>query len=235
MNSITLTLLCILTFLIAYRFYATKIERIWDVDPNRPTPAVRNYDGVDYVPAKNWFILFGHHFSSIAGAGPIIGPIIALTLWGWVPALLWVVLGSILLGGTHDFGSLMVSIREEGSTIGEIAARSISRKAKLILSIFTWLALILVIAVFAYLGAKTFVTQPEVVIPSLGIIPLSILVGFSLYRAQWNSSIVTTISLFIIIVLIILGKKFPIVITMGDSQTFWVIVDRKSTRLNSSH
>ena len=158
MNSVLVIFISIAAFAIGYRFYAKKIEDIWGIDAGRPTPATVKCDGVDYVPAKNWLVLFGHHFSSIAGAGPIIGPIIGVYLWGWLPTLLWVVLGSILLGGIHDFGTLITSVREEGATINDIAAKAISRKAKIILAIFTWLALILVIAVFAYLGAKTLVT-----------------------------------------------------------------------------
>ena len=157
MNAVFIVIITIFIFIVAYQFYASKIANIWGIDPKRPTPAISKCDNVDYVPAKNWLVLFGHHFASIAGAGPIIGPVIACTLFGWFPSLIWVVLGSIFLGGIHDFGSLMISVREEGVTIGDIAAKSISHKAKLIFSIFTLLALILVIAVFAYLGAKSLV------------------------------------------------------------------------------
>ncbi len=222
-NAFYLMLAVILTFILAYRSYIRKIENIWQIDPERPTPAATRFDGVDFLPAKNWLVLFGHHFSSIAGAGPIIGPVIACYLWGWGPSLLWVVLGSIFLGCIHDFGSLIISVREEGITIGEIASRSISRKAKLILSVFTWLALILVIAVFAYLGAKTLVTQPEIVVPSLGIIPLAVLVGLGLYRFKWPATPVTAAGLVLLAGLIITGKSFPVKLP-GDSQTAWIIV-----------
>lgn len=223
MNSVVVILIVMVAFGTAYRFYATKMEAVWAVDPSRQTPAHTRYDGVDYVPSRNWLVLFGHHFSSIAGAGPIIGPIIACTLWGWVPALLWVVFGSIFLGGIHDFGSLMVSVREDGMTIGDIAAKSISYKAKLILSVFTWLALILVIAVFAHLGAKTFVTQPEIVLPSFGIIPIAVFVGIALYRLKYNSTAVTIVGLLALGALIVVGKFYPVILHVKDSQTIWIL------------
>lgn len=210
-------------FIAAYIFYGRKITGLWQPDESRTTPAVSKYDGVDYVPAKHWLVLFGHHFASIAGAGPIIGPVIACCLWGWFPALLWVVFGSIFFGGIHDFGSLIISVREEGLTIGDIAAKSISRKAKLILSIFTFLALILVIAVFAYLGADTFVTQPEIVLPSLGIIPLAVLTGLALYRFKWNPVAVTVAGLAAMTALLVLGELFPVKIP-GGGLNIWLII-----------
>lgn len=223
MNSVFVLTFSALLFVLGYGIYATKIEKFWNIDRNRPTPAVAKFDGIDFVPAKNWIVLFGHHFSSIAGAGPIIGPILACLFWGWLPALLWVVLGSIFLGGIHDFGSLMISIREGGATIGDVAARSISQKAKIILSVFTWLALILVIAVFAYLCADTFVTQPEIVLPSLGLIPLAIVVGLALYRFKLNSKATTTAGLVLMAALIVVGNIFPVRIT-GNAQAVWLVV-----------
>ena len=222
MNSLVIIFLSLAAFITAYIFYGRTIESLWQINPERKTPAETHYDGVDYVPSKNWLVLFGHHFASIAGAGPIIGPVIAVCFWGWGPALLWVVFGSIFLGGIHDFGSLMISIREEGVTIGDIASKSISRKAKLILSVFTWLALILVIAVFAYLGADTFVTQPEVVLPSLGLLPLAVAVGLALYRFKWNATAVTIISLLAVGALIYAGEFYPVKIG-GNALTTWLI------------
>src|SRR3990167_5307874 len=99
MNTLIIAAVAIVIFALAYKFYARKLESLWSVDGEWPTPAHTKYDKVDYVPAKNWLVLFGHHFSAIAGAGPIIGPIIALSIWGWGPAILWAVIGSIFIGG----------------------------------------------------------------------------------------------------------------------------------------
>lgn len=174
---------------------------------------------MDYVPAKNWLVLFGHHFASIAGAGPIIGPVIAVMLWGWLPAFLWVVAGTIFMGGVHDFGSLITSVREEGSSIADIASRVISRRAKVIMSLFVWLALILVIAVFAYLSADTFVKEPRIVLPSLGLLPVAMAVGFLLYMARANSILVTVFGLLSLAGLFLLGNALPLSIGL----TPWVL------------
>jgi len=165
---------------------------------------------VDYVPAKNWLVLFGHHFSSIAGAGPIIGPVIAVMLWGWLPALIWVIVGSIFIGGVHDFGALITSVREGGSSVTDIAGHVISTKAKIIFSLFVWLALILVIAVFAYLCADTFVKSPQIVVPSLGLIPVAVVVGYLLYYVRANSVLATVLGLVALTGLIFLGNILPI-------------------------
>ncbi|MDP2653329.1 MAG: carbon starvation protein A [Candidatus Omnitrophota bacterium] len=223
MNALTLIIFAAAAFILAYRFYARRIESIWDVDPSRPTPAHTRCDGRDFVPAKHWLILFGHHFSSIAGAGPIVGPIIALTVWGWLPALLWVVFGSIFLGSVHDFGSLMMAVREKGTSIGDIAEMTISRRAKLLLSIFTLLALILVVAVFAYFAADTFVKEPDIIIPSLGLIPVAVITGFFLYKLNANTVIVTIAGLLALAGLMKLGALFPIDLG-ANALTVWMVV-----------
>lgn len=210
MNSLFIILITLGLFFLAYRFYAGKLERLWSIDPKRATPAYSKYDSVDFIPAKNWLVLFGHHFASIAGAGPIIGPVIAVMLWGWLPALLWIVLGTIFIGGVHDFGALITSVREGGSSIANIAQDAISYKAKIIFSLFVWLALILIIAVFAYLCADTFIKRPQIVLPSLGLIPIAMLVGYLLYGLRANSVLVTVFGLISLAGLILLGNAMPI-------------------------
>ncbi|MCM8796659.1 MAG: carbon starvation protein A [Candidatus Omnitrophica bacterium] len=210
MSSLLIIFVSGIAFFLAYRFYASKAERIFNIDPRRATPAYAKFDSVDYIPAKNWLVLFGHHFSSIAGAGPIIGPVIAVTLWGWMPALLWVVLGTIFIGGIHDFGALVSSIREGGVSVADIASRTISRRAKIIFSLFVWCALILVIAVFIYLCADTFIKQPQIVLPSLGIIPIAILLGYLMYYVRVNSVLVTVLGLLFLALLLRYGDMFII-------------------------
>src|SRR3989338_4293123 len=113
-NSFAVIFICAVLFWWGYKFYCKRLENLWQIDTKRPTPAVSKYDGVDYIPARHWLVLFGHHFASIAGAGPIIGPVIACCLWGWFPALVWIVLGTIFIGGVHDFGALITSVRQGG-------------------------------------------------------------------------------------------------------------------------
>ena len=223
MNSLFIVFITLALFFWGYRIYARKIESLWQVDSKRPTPAVTKYDGIDYVPARHWLVLFGHHFSSIAGAGPIVGPVIACILWGWLPALVWIVFGTIFIGGIHDFGSLMCSVRQEGSSIADIAKGVISNKAKIIFSVFVWLALILVIAVFTYLCADTFVKEPKIVLPSLGLIPVAIVVGFLLYNVKTNNLLTTVFGLLILTGLIFLGNSFPFAFAQ-NGLTIWIVI-----------
>ncbi|MCQ9206962.1 MAG: carbon starvation protein A [Omnitrophica bacterium] len=211
MNSVIIVIAACAFFFFGYVVYSKKIGKLLKIDPNRKTPAYTKYDGVDYVPAKHWSILFGHHFASIAGAAPIIGPVLAVSIWGWMPALIWVVLGSVFIGGVHDYCSLVISIRHNGASIADIAKDAISKKAKIIFLIFLWLTLILIISVFVNVCAKTFIVKPEIVIPSLGLIPVAIFVGFLLYTLKLNLPVVTVLGLALMAVLMVLGKFYPIV------------------------
>lgn len=220
MNTLLIVGTAVILFFLAYKFYAKVLESLWAIDSKRPTPAYSKYDSVDYIPAKNPLVLFGHHFSSIAGAGPIIGPILAVMLWGWLPALLWVVAGTIFIGGVHDFGSLITSVREGGSSVADVAGRIISGRAKILFSLFVFLALILVIAVFAYLCADTFVQQPRIVLPSLGLIPVAMAVGYFLYYARINSVLATLFGLVALTGLFTLGNILP----LNANINAWLVV-----------
>ena len=221
MNSLIIILISAGVFFWAYRVYAKKLENIWQINPSNSVPSKAKYDGVDFVPAKNWLVLFGHHFSSIAGAGPVVGPVIACCIWGWGPVLIWIIIGTIFIGAVHDFGALAVSIREGGSSISNIASGVISKRAYIIFGLFVFLALILVIAVFIYLCADTFVKEPKIIVPSLGLIPVAIFTGFLLYKRKTNQIFATCIGLALLILLVILGQKFFIT---GISFNYWVII-----------
>ena len=221
MNTLIIAVITIVLFWLAYRFYSRRFIKLYGVSEKTVTPAHKNYDGVDYVPAKNWVILFGHHFSSIAGAAPVIGPILALSIWGWGPTILWIILGSIFIGGVHDFGSLVISVKHGSRSIADITENIISRKAKLFFASFVWLTLILVIAVFVYLCAKTLSFEPRIVIPSVGLIAVAILVGYMLYNLKTNQVVVTLLGLAGIILLILLGKNFPMKLPVQNPQLIW--------------
>lgn len=223
MNSVSVLFIGVGLLLFGYWFYGAQIERLFGVDPQRKTPAHTRFDGVDYVPARNWLVLFGHHFSSIAGAGPVIGPVIACIVWGWLPALAWIVLGTIFIGGVHDFAALMCSVRQDGNSIADIAGDVISRKAKILFLIFVWFALILVIAVFTYLCADTFVKEPRIVLPSLGLIPVAMLVGFLLYKAKAGNALATILGLVMLAGLILWGNKLPVGFA-GGGLTIWIMI-----------
>ena len=161
MNGFLILVIAIVLFLVAYVTYGAWLCKQWGIDPKRKTPAVEKNDGNDYVPASP-AVLLGHHFSSIAGAGPITGPIQA-AFFGWVPVLLWIVIGGIFFGGVQDFSALFASLRHDGKTIGEVIEKHIGRKSKLIFNIFVFLVLLLVVAAFGDIVAGTFASVPAAV------------------------------------------------------------------------
>ena len=223
MNSLLIALITLVLLWLGYRFYGSFLAKFWGVDPGRATPAVELSDGVDYVPAKHWTLLFGHHFSSIAGAGPIIGPVIACAVWGWLPAVVWIILGSIFIGGMHDFSALMASLRHQGRSIADVAAERVSYRTKLIFASFLWLSLVLVVAVFAAVGGKTLATKPQVVIPTFGLILVAIFIGLMLYRWKVNQLLATLTGGGLLFGLILLGYHLPI--SLGpNSQLIWTII-----------
>jgi len=219
-----LFLIIIIIFLLGFFIYGNFLSKILGIDKNRKTPAIYKFDGIDYVPAKNSIVLFGHHFSSIAGAGPIIGPIFALIFWGWLPALLWILIGSIFLGGVSDFVSMFISVREDGKSIGEISKKYISRGAGFSFLLFLCFSLLIVIAVFSSLCAQTFVSTPQMVIPSIGLIFVAIFTGILIYRTNIPLFLSTIIGIILLFILILLGDKFPLKIPLKNAFLIWIII-----------
>jgi len=225
MSSLAIAAVSCAALYLGYRFYGDVLSRLWEVRADRPTPATELYDGVDYVPAKHWVVLFGHHFASIAGAGPIIGPTLACAVWGWAPALLWLVLGSIFMGAVHDFSSLMASLRARGKSIAEITEEHLGHRVRVIFGGFLWLALVLVVAVFAQLAAQTFVTEPRMVIPTFGLIAVALLVGCMMYRWNVSAWLATAMGLAMLAGLIYLGYRRPVSLPWGEhSQLVWMVL-----------
>ncbi|MCK9265386.1 carbon starvation protein A [bacterium] len=224
MNSLFLAGFSLLFFLLSYRFMGRKLERLWDVSPERKTPAIECPDGVDCVPVKHWSILFGHHFASIAGAGPILGPVIACMLWGWLPAALWLLLGSVFLGGVHDFSSLILSLRHKGGSFGEITESVMGRKSKIIFLIFLWLTLVLVVAVFASVTANTLVEEPSIVIPTFGLILIAVIFGVFVYKFKYSYINATVLSVLLLLITFVLGSKFPVSIPFYSPVKTWILI-----------
>ncbi len=219
LNAALIAVLGAAWFVLAYRVYGSFIaRRLMRPDDGRPTPAHTLRDEVDYVPASP-AILFGHHFSSIAGAGPIVGPMLAYSMFGWLPALIWVVLGSVFIGAVHDYTSMMVSVRSGGVSIADITERHVSKTARWIFATFLWLALVLVIAVFAVLTAQTLAEKPEIVVPTLGLMVLAMLFGTAVYRRGLNVWMGTVIALAVLVGLVFAGDAYPV----QASYEFWLI------------
>jgi len=199
----------VVLFVLAYLFYGRFLERHYDIDDNRPTPSHTDYDGIDRVPAHK-AVLLGHHFSSIAGAGPVVGPIIAVVAFGWAPVLLWVILGSILIGGVHDYSTLIASIRHKARSIAEIAKEHMSVPAYKLFLAFIWLTLIYVLTVFTDLTATTFVEDGGVATSSILFIFLAVGFGISVYRLKipvlWSSLVFVPL----VFAAVWAGQKIPI-------------------------
>ena len=234
MNAIIIFLIGIAALVVGYVTYGKWLADQWGVDPSRPTPSHTMEDGLDYCPAKAP-VLMGHHFSSIAGAGPINGPIQA-AVFGWVPVLLWVLIGGIFFGAVHDFGALFASIRHKGQSIGEVVADTMGGKAKRMFLVFAYLTLLLVVAAFASIVANTFMatfradgsvdyaasaSNASTAIISLLFIVLAILFGFFVYRKNASLLLSTILGIVGIVVIIAIGLNWhPLYL----SNSTWMIV-----------
>ncbi|MBL4849213.1 MAG: hypothetical protein JKY65_27115 [Planctomycetes bacterium] len=182
-NSVALAVFGLVCFALAYRFYSRHLaERVFGLDDSRLTPAHEKEDGVDYVPTDRE-VLFGHHFTSIAGAAPILGPAIAV-IWGWVPALLWVVFGTIFIGAAHDFGCLFLSTRHGGTTIADLTGRIVGPRARLLFLLLVFFLAWIVIAVFAVVIGRLFVSYPETVLPINFEVVVACVIGWLIYKRK---------------------------------------------------
>jgi len=197
-------------FFVGYRYYAGRLDReVIQPDNSISTPAVMQGDGVDFVKSKP-LVLFGHNFASIAGAGPVIGPIVAMHHFGWAVTLVWILIGNVFIGAVHDYLALMVSVRNRGSSIADIAEKTMGIRAKSVFSIFLVLAMLLVIAVFGVVAAKTLIAQPQMVLPTFAIIPISIALGWFLYYKNTDLAVSSIIAVAGVILSIYFGFQFPV-------------------------
>ena len=231
MSAILILLIAFALLALGYIFYGSWLAKQWGVDPNHETPAHTSYDGKDFVPA-NPAVLMGHHFSSIAGAGPINGPIQA-AVFGWVPVFLWVVIGGIFFGAMHDFGALFASIRHNGGSIGEVIKDEMGVKAQRLFTIFALLVLILVIASFTAVVAGTFMSDgplftvgrenvsgnASTATTSLLFIVIAFIFGYFVYRKNVKIGPATIVGIIGIILIVIAGLNFGV----NASRTFWVL------------
>ena len=234
MNGVVVLVVGIAILVGAYLTYGKWLAKQWGIDPSRETPSHTEEDGVDYVPAKAP-VLMGHHFSSIAGAGPINGPIQA-AVFGWVPVLLWVLIGGIFFGAVHDFGALFASIRHKGQSIGEVIADTMGSKAKKLFIIFSYLTLILVVAAFGSIVANTFMAtytesgavdyaasaaNATTAMISILFILIAIAFGFLVYRRNAGLGVSTIVGVVAIVICMVVGMNWhPIYL----SNKAWMVI-----------
>jgi carbon starvation protein len=208
MNAVAVAISGILIFFLGYKYYSKFLStRIYQLDPNYQTPAHAFKDGVDFVPTNKW-VLWGHHFTSVAGAAPIVGPAIAV-YWGWLPAFLWVVLGTVFAAGVHDFGALVLSVRHKGQSIGTLASKIIGQRAKLLFLFIILILVLMVNAVFAWVISNLFIQFPAAVLSVFIQIPLAIWIGYTVYKKRGGMLLPSLCALAIMYFSAILASRVP--------------------------
>ena len=227
MNSLILAVVGIAMMALGYALYSKFLaKRLYRLDANFKTPAHTQRDGVDFVPT-NKYILWGHHFTSVAGAAPIVGPAVAV-IWGWLPAFLWVTLGTVFFAGMHDLGALWASVRHKGQSIGTLSGRYIGKQGRNLFLVVIFLLLLMVNAAFAVVISDLLVSTPTAVIPTWGALVVALGVGQAIYRLRWNLIAVSIVGVAALYGLIILGNSFPVELpetVLGlSANAFWIVV-----------
>lgn len=209
MNAIFLLVGGVATLVLGYAFYSRFVAGyLYGLDDSRKTPAHELRDDIDFVPT-NRFVLWGHHFTSVAGAAPIVGPAIAV-IWGWVPAFIWVTLGTVFFAGVHDFGALWASVRNKGESIGSVTGVMIGPRARALFMVVIFLLLLMVNGAFAVVIAKLLVADPAAVIPVWGAIVVALIIGQALYRFGVGLLWPSIIGITVLYALIFVGQAYPI-------------------------
>ena len=216
MNSAVIVLAAAIIYVAMYFTYGKSLQnKVVRVDPSRPTPAHKLYDGVDYVPAHP-VVLYGHHFASIAGAAPITGPALAMA-WGWLPCLLWVWFGNVFIGAVHDYLALMASVRYDGKSVQWIAGKLMGKRTGIGFQIYIWLTLLLVVAAFAAVVSNLLVTTPEAATASLLFLIVAVILGWIMYKMKVNFYVATIIGLILLVIAVWIGFNNPLIFVEGQT------------------
>ncbi|SDI03480.1 carbon starvation protein [Arthrobacter subterraneus] len=227
MNSVVLAVIGVAMMILGYLLYSRFLSRrIYKLQDSFVTPAHELNDGVDYVPT-NKYVLWGHHFTSVAGAAPIVGPAIAV-IWGWFPAFLWVTLGTVFFAGAHDLGALWASARHRGQSIGSLSSKYIGNRGRNLFLVIIFLVLLMVNAAFAVVIAGLLTSTPTAVIPTWGAIVVALFIGQAIYRYKWNLPAVSVVGVVALYALILIGDQVPVVLPetiLGlSANSFWIVI-----------
>lgn len=223
MNSVWILVIAIVWFIIGFRFYGRFIEKRLKINDKNKTPASFHKEDTDYSPSTKPFLI-GHHFASIAGAGPIIGPILAISYFGWGPVVLWILLGAVLIGAMHDYTTLIASVRNKGKSVSVITKKYLDSRTGWIFGFMIWLTLILIITVFSVSAAESIVERPDLVIPLLTITLVAVILGLGVKKYNWDYKIFSIAAIILIFFSVWIGHTFPISFS-GSSEfikIFWV-------------
>ena len=227
MNAVVLAIVGLIAVFSGYRFYSKFIaEKIYRLDPDYQTPAHTMRDDIDYVPT-NRVVLWGHHFTAVAGAAPIIGPGIAV-IWGWLPAFLWVVIGTMFFAGVHDFGAIWASVRNRAQSVGSLTGEVVSLRARPLFMIVVFFLLLMVNAVFAVAIADALVVTPASVIPAWSAIVVAVVIGVLLYRVGTGITWPTIVGTIVLYAVIWLGEAVPVALPASVAglgpQAQWILI-----------
>ncbi len=226
MNAIVLAVIGLVAVFSGYRFYSKFLsEKIYQLDPDYETPSHTMRDDIDYIPT-NRVVLWGHHFTAVAGAAPIIGPSIAV-VWGWLPAFLWVVIGTMFFAGVHDFGAIWASVRNNALSVGSLTGEVVSHRARNLFMIVVFFLLLMVNAVFAVAIAGEFINTPASVIPVWTAVFVAVVIGVLLYRVGVGITWPTVIGTIVLYAVIYLGELFPITLAPVGGiapSTQWILI-----------
>lgn len=211
---------------LGYKFYGRFIEKQIKINDKDKTPATKSKNKIDFSASKKSFLM-GHHFASIAGAGPIIGPILAISYFGWLPVAIWVLIGAVFIGAMHDYVSLMASIRNKAQGVASITKKYLNKRAGWVFGLMIWITLVLIITVFTVSSAESIIEKSSLMIPLITITVVAIVLGIGVEKYKWNSKISSIIALVIILASLWLGEKIPIssfIISEQITRIFWISV-----------
>ncbi len=209
MGGLLIMIVAFIGYIVAYQLYGRFIgKKIFALSSSNKTPAVEYEDGTDYVPTRKE-IIFGHHYASIAGTGPIVGPAIAI-IWGWVPAMIWIFVGSIIMGGVHDFGALIISMKNQGKSIAEYTAKYVNSRTKFLFFVIVFIELWIVVAVFGLVIAIIFSMFPQSVIPIWCEIPIAVILGYMVYKKGMGVWLWSIVALVVMYLTVIIGAYVPV-------------------------
>ena len=226
MNSALLIIIILLWFFLGYKIYGRFIEKQIKPNDKNKTPALTNKNKIDFSPANKPFLI-GHHFESIAGAGPIIGPILAISYFGWLAVVLWISIGSVFIGAMHDYVTLMASVKNKAKGVSNIAKDFLGSKSGWVFGAIIWITLILIITVFSVSTAESIIYKPELIVPLIAISVIALVLGFGVERFKWNYKISSIIAIILVFAFIWIGNKYPISIGIENPillRNIWISI-----------
>src|SRR3989338_5209455 len=225
MNSFLILVVALVWLYLGYRIYGKYIGRKININDKNKTPSSTKKEGVDFSPSKKPFLI-GHHFASIAGAEPIIGPILAVSYFGWFPVILWVLIGAVLIGAMHDYVSLIASVRNKGESVSVITKKYLNPKAGWVFGLMIWLTLVLIITVFSVSSAESIIGKPSLVIPLFVITFLALILGYGVKKYNLDYRIASALFLVLILISVWVGNNFPLILGVEPSllRIIWITI-----------